>query len=49
MNQAFLEAVIDLLKHPEKQEFLRREALAIKPTFGWDRVAKQWQDEFFLI
>ncbi len=49
VNQAFLEAVIDLLKHPEKQEFLRREALAIKPTFGWDRVAKQWQDQFFLI
>ncbi|MBW4639335.1 MAG: glycosyltransferase family 4 protein [Gloeocapsa sp. UFS-A4-WI-NPMV-4B04] len=45
-NNAFLEAVIDLLKNPDKQELLRKEALALKDTFGWDKVAQQWHHEF---
>ena len=38
--------MIDLLKNPEKQESLRKEALALKDTFGWDKVAQQWHHEF---
>ena len=38
--------MIDLLKNPEKQESLREEALALKDSFGWDKVAQQWQEEF---
>ncbi|MEA5510778.1 glycosyltransferase family 4 protein [Crocosphaera sp. UHCC 0190] len=45
-NNAFIEAVIDLLKNPEKQESLRREALALKDSFGWDKVAQQWHEKF---
>ncbi|MBW4508989.1 MAG: glycosyltransferase family 4 protein [Scytonematopsis contorta HA4267-MV1] len=45
-NNAFVEAVIDLLKNPEKQESLRQEALALKDSFGWDKVAQQWHREF---
>jgi len=47
-NNEFLEAVIDLLKNPEKQEALREEALALKDSFGWDKVAQQWHQEFLL-
>ncbi|MCY6490486.1 glycosyltransferase family 4 protein [Leptolyngbya sp. GGD] len=49
VDQAFLKAVTDLLKHPKKQEALRQEALAIKSTLGWNTVAQQWQDEFFCV
>jgi glycosyltransferase involved in cell wall biosynthesis len=45
-NNAFIAAVIDLLKNPEKQESLRQEALALKDSFGWERVAQQWHQEF---
>ncbi|NET75551.1 glycosyltransferase family 4 protein [Okeania sp. SIO1F9] len=45
-NNAFIEAVIDLLKNPEKQETLRQEALALKDSFGWDKIAQQWHKEF---
>jgi len=45
-NNAFIEAVIDLLRNPEKQESLRQEALALKDSFGWDKVAQQWHQEF---
>lgn len=41
-NNTFIEA----LKNPEKQEFLRQEALALKDSFGWDKVAQQWHEEF---
>jgi glycosyltransferase involved in cell wall biosynthesis len=47
VDQAFIEAVIDLLKHPEKQAAIRQEALALKKTFGWDTVAQQWHNDFF--
>lgn len=47
-NKAFLEAVIDLLKNPEKQETLRQETLSLKDSFGWDKVARQWHQEFLL-
>ena len=49
INNAFVEAVIDLLKNPEKQESLRQEALALKDSFGWDKVAQQWHREFLSI
>jgi glycosyltransferase involved in cell wall biosynthesis len=49
VDQAFLEAVTDLLQHPEKQEDLRQDALALKPTLGWNFVAQQWQDEFLCV
>jgi glycosyltransferase involved in cell wall biosynthesis len=49
VDRAFLEAVMDLLKHPEKQEALRQDALALKSTLGWHSVAQQWQDEFFCV
>ncbi len=42
----FLSAVIDLLKNPEKQESLRQEALALQDSFGWNKVAQQWHEEF---
>jgi len=47
-SDAFLKAVIDLLKNPEKQEPFRQEALALKDSFGWDKVAQQWHQEFIL-
>lgn len=46
VNKAFVAAVIDLLKHPEKQESMRQDAIALKPFWGWDKVAQQWHDEF---
>lgn len=46
INNAFIEAVIDLLKNTDKQESLRKEALALKDSFGWDKVAQQWHREF---
>jgi glycosyltransferase involved in cell wall biosynthesis len=45
-NNAFIKAVIDLLKNPDKQELLRQEALALKDSFGWDKVAQQWHQKF---
>lgn len=45
-NNAFIEGVIDLLTNHEKQESLRQEALALKDSFGWDKVAQQWHREF---
>lgn len=45
-NNAFIEAVIDLLENPEKQEYLRQDAKAFKDSFGWDKVAQQWHQEF---
>lgn len=45
-NNAFIEALIDLLKNPEKQEPLRQEALALKDSFSWALVAQQWHQEF---
>ncbi len=45
-NDSFIEAVIDLLKNPEKQESLRQETFALKDSFGWDKVAQQWHQEF---
>ena len=47
INNAFIEAVIDLLKNPDKQESMRQEALALKDSFGWNTVAQQWEREFF--
>jgi glycosyltransferase involved in cell wall biosynthesis len=47
-KNAFVAAVIDLLKNPAKQEALRQESLKLKDTFGWDKVAKQWHEEFLL-
>jgi glycosyltransferase involved in cell wall biosynthesis len=47
-NNAFCKAVIDLLKNTEKQEHLRQETLAFKDSFGWDKVAQQWHQEFLL-
>jgi glycosyltransferase involved in cell wall biosynthesis len=45
-NDEFIKSLIDLLKHPEKQEFLRKQALSLKDSFGWDKVAQQWHKEF---
>ncbi len=45
-NNAFIEAVIDLLKNTEKQESLRQEVLGFKDSFGWDKVAQQWHQKF---
>lgn len=47
-NNVFVDAVIDLLKNPQKQETLRQEALSLRDCFGWDKVAKQWHEEFIL-
>ncbi|MBO1064978.1 glycosyltransferase family 4 protein [Anabaena sp. 54] len=47
-DNIFVEAVIDLLKNSEKQETLRQEALSLRDSFGWDKVAKQWHEEFIL-
>ncbi|MTJ11269.1 glycosyltransferase family 4 protein [Anabaena sp. UHCC 0187] len=47
-NNAFIEALIDLLKNSEKQETLRQEALSLRDSFGWDKVAKQWHEKFIL-
>lgn len=48
INNDFIAALIDLLKNPEKQEPLRQEALRLKGSFGWDKVAQQWHQEFIL-
>jgi Glycosyltransferase len=43
-NRNFKETLIDLLKHPEKQEEYRNIALEHKEEWGWDRVAKDWSE-----
>ncbi|KAM3102303.1 glycosyltransferase family 4 protein [Phormidesmis sp. 146-12] len=45
-DRKFIEAVIDLLKNPEKQEALRQNAFALKASLGWDQVAQQWHQQF---
>ncbi|MEG4088650.1 hypothetical protein [Microcoleus sp. Pol12B4] len=45
-NNAFITAVINLVKAPEKQQYLIQEALALKDSFGWNTVAQQWEQEF---
>ncbi|XGV96764.1 MAG: glycosyltransferase family 4 protein [Leptolyngbya sp. BL-A-14] len=47
VDQAFFEAVIDLLKHPEKQVAISQESLSLKESFGWATVAQQWHKDFF--
>jgi glycosyltransferase involved in cell wall biosynthesis len=48
-NNAFIEGVIDLLINSDKQESLRQEAFALKDSFGWDKVAQQWHQEFIAV
>lgn len=48
-NNALIEGLIDLLINPDKQESLRQEALALKDSFGWDKVAQQWHQEFIAV
>ncbi|MBW4488496.1 MAG: glycosyltransferase family 4 protein [Trichocoleus desertorum ATA4-8-CV12] len=45
VDKAFVEAVIDLLKNPEKQELMREKVKAMKTSWGWNKVAQQWHDE----
>lgn len=49
-DKEFLEnyknALIDMLKHPEKQEAQRKEMMAWARTHSWQSVAEQWALEF---
>jgi len=49
INNAFIEGLIDLLINTDKQESLRQEALSLKDSFGWDKVAQQWHQEFITV
>jgi len=45
--EEYKKTLIDYLKHPEKQEKIRPEMMKwARNTYGWDRVADQWIDEF---
>lgn len=39
-------ALIDILKHPEKQEAQRQEMMAWARTKSWQAIAEQWDGEF---
>jgi len=47
-NEKFKEALIKVLKDTEYQEKLRKE-LPPKEIFSWDKVAKKWIDELFIL
>lgn len=49
INDEFVRETIDLLKNLDKQEALRKDALALKDSFGWDKVALQWHQEFLRV
>lgn len=44
--ETYKQALIDMLKHPEKQEKQRKEMMAWARTQSWHSVAKQWNGEF---
>jgi glycosyltransferase involved in cell wall biosynthesis len=41
-QERWLEALIDLLKHPDKQEVMRKELQKLAEQFSWDKVAEDW-------
>ena len=46
-KDAFLKALVGLLNDPERQEKIRGEMMPwARGKFGWDKVAKQWSEEF---
>jgi glycosyltransferase involved in cell wall biosynthesis len=49
INNAFIQGLIDLLINTDKQESLRQEAFSLKNSFGWDKVAQQWHQEFITV
>jgi hypothetical protein len=44
--EAYKVALIDMLKHPEKQEAQRKEMMAWARTQSWSAIADQWTVEF---
>jgi len=46
-NERFKKALILLLKHPELQEEYRKKGIENKAEWGWDKVAKDWNDNLF--
>ena len=43
----FLKALVGLLNDPERQERIRKDMMPwAQEKFGWDKVAKQWDEEF---
>lgn len=42
----FKEALIDMLKHPEKQEAIRPKMMEWARSQSWEKVAQQWHKEF---
>ena len=42
----FKEALIDMLKHPEKQEAIRKEMQDWARSNSWRKVAEQWVESF---
>jgi protein O-GlcNAc transferase len=46
-RRAWLDGLLDLLRHPEQQEAIRAEMRpAAASRFGWDRIAAAWDEEF---
>jgi len=47
---AFRDALIDMLSHPEKQEAIRPEMMKwARENMSWAKTAKGWSDEFGII
>lgn len=44
--EQFKVALIDMLKHPEKQEAIRPEMMKWSRTQSWAKVAKEWDEDF---
>lgn len=44
--EEYKKALIDMLKHPEKQEKIRKDMMAWARTQSWQNVAKQWHADF---
>ncbi|MGH9674374.1 MAG: hypothetical protein ACRD44_14435 [Bryobacteraceae bacterium] len=46
-EKEWLEGLIEMLRRPEKQEAIRGPMMAeARERFSWDRIARQWRDEF---
>lgn len=46
-REAYKTALIDMLKDTSRQETIRQEMMPLaRERFGWDKVAKQWVEEF---
>jgi 2-polyprenyl-3-methyl-5-hydroxy-6-metoxy-1,4-benzoquinol methylase len=47
VNQELKSELIRLLKDPQEQEKYRESVLSVSQMFGWDKVAKEWEEKLF--